>query len=103
MSIQPLVSVVIPAFNAEAFLNKCLTSVCRQSYTNLEIILINDGSTDNTEKICNEWKTDDRRIIYTAQENCGQGLARNRGISLAKGEYLTFIDADDWVASDYIE
>lgn len=98
-----LISIVLPVYNVEAYLNQCLESVCNQSYRNIEIILINDGSTDDSEKICVFWKRKDARIRYFNQKNRGPGPTRNRGIQLAKGRYITFIDSDDWVSKDYLE
>lgn len=99
----PLVSIIIPFYNSEQYLNKCLTSVINQTYKNLEIILINDGSTDNSLKIANQFKKSDPRIRILSQKNMGQGAARNKGISKSTGEYISFVDADDYVALDYIE
>ncbi|MDE7311143.1 MAG: glycosyltransferase [Eubacterium sp.] len=98
----PLVSIIIPAFNAEEYLHRCLESVWTQNYVNWECIIINDGSKDATAQIAQEWVYKDRRFLYFYQQNQGMGLARNRAVSLAKGEYVTFIDSDDWVEPDYV-
>ena len=98
-----LVSIIIPIFNTESYLDQCLESVYRQTYDNIEIILINDGSTDKSASICLKWCGKDDRFIYIEQENCGQGIARNRGVQLARGEYITFIDSDDWITPDYVK
>lgn len=103
MAESPLVSVVIPLYNAEEYLEKCLLSVTSQTYINLQIILVNDGSTDRTSELCKAWCSCDKRIEYIEQDNLGQGIARNSGITLARGQLITFIDADDWVACDYIK
>ena len=99
----PKVSVIVPAFNCEKFLYKCIESIRNQSYSNIEIIVVNDGSTDNTEKIVLNMIEQENRIIYYKQENSGPSEARNKGISLSKGEYLVFIDSDDTVEPSYIE
>ncbi|QNF26190.1 glycosyltransferase family 2 protein [Metabacillus elymi] len=99
----PKVSVIVPVFNCEKFLYKCIESICKQTYSNIEIIVVNDGSTDNTEKIVLKMKEQENRIIYYKQENSGPSEARNKGISLSKGEYLIFIDSDDTVEPSYIE
>lgn len=97
-----LVSIIIPVYNAEKYIEKCLNSIINQTYTNLEIILINDGSNDNTEKICDEFRKNDKRILLFSKENSGVSSSRNIGIKCAKGEYITFVDADDWLEFDYI-
>ena len=98
MSKDVLISVIIPVYNAEQYLEECLESVLEQTYTNLEIILINDGSTDDSGEICRQYRERDDRIVLIEQENAGVSVARNRGISLASGEYLMFVDADDLIA-----
>ena len=103
MSEQFLISVVIPVYNAKKYLDRCLASIVNQTYKNIEILLINDGSTDGSGDICKKWLSRDSRIQYYKQKNQGQGIARNKGIVLAKGIYITFIDADDWVADSYLE
>lgn len=95
-----LISVIIPIYNNEKYLASCLDSVVNQTFSNLEIILVNDGSTDNSEIICNEYKTSDKRIQVIHQSNQGVSAARNTGLKLAKGEYISFIDADDKLDSD---
>ncbi len=99
---KPLVSVIIPVYNNERFLDKCIRSVCAQKYDNLEIIIINDGSTDRSLEIINIWKEKDSRLIVIDQENRGVSGARNAGIDKASGEYITFIDGDDYVGPMYI-
>lgn len=99
---KDLISVIIPIYNAGQYLDHCLQTVTEQSYHNIEIILINDGSVDNSAAICAEWIKKDPRIVYNEQENSGQGFARNQGIRMARGEYITFVDADDWVDKSYI-
>lgn len=100
---QPLISVVIPVFNVEKYLKKNLDSIISQTYKNLQIILVNDGSTDNSAVICAEYLKKDSRIELIEQENAGLSAARNAGIKRAKGEYLAFVDSDDSIDPDYIE
>lgn len=100
---NPLVSIIVPIYNADDFLIRCLDSVENQTYSNLEIILINDGSTDNSLKICNRYALKDNRIVLIDKENEGVSIARNIGIQNARGDYLAFLDADDWIAPNYIE
>lgn len=98
-----LLSVVIPVYNVEAYLDKCLMSVTNQTYKNLQIILINDGSTDSSGDICIKWAECDSRILYIDKENEGSGPTRNLGIDKAVGKYITFIDSDDWWDAHYAE
>ncbi|WP_270312668.1 glycosyltransferase family 2 protein [Ligilactobacillus agilis] len=100
---QPLVSVIIPVYNVEKYLRRCLDSVLKQTYRQLEIILVDDGSTDSSGKIVDEYAKKDARIVVIHQENGGLSNARNHGIDIATGEYLTFIDSDDYVVEDYVE
>lgn len=95
MNKQPFFSIIIPAYNANAFLPNALESICSQEYPNFEILLINDGSTDNTEDICRHYARLDKRISLISKNNEGVSIARNRGLDIAKGEYILFIDADD--------
>lgn len=99
----PLITVVIPIYNVEKYLFKCVNSVINQTYNNLEIILVNDGSTDDCAKICEELLLLDDRILIINKENGGLSDARNTGIAKAKGEYISLIDSDDYVSKDYIE
>lgn len=91
------VSVIIPVYNAEKFLDRCLLSVVNQTYKNLEIIVINDGSTDKSEEICLKFLSKDNRIKYYKIDNGGVSNARNYGLDVATGEYITFLDADDYI------
>lgn len=97
------VSVVVPIFNAKKYLETCLTSIQNQSYKNIEIILVNDGSTDGSDEICEELKVKDARINVVNQENRGPAAARNRGIEIANGTYIQFVDADDQIKQTMIE
>lgn len=96
------ISVIVPIYNASNTLNRTLDSIISQSYLNLEIILVNDGSTDDSLEICEEYKKKDSRIIIINQENKGVGEARNKGIDISSGDYICFIDADDTIAENYI-
>ena len=89
------ISVIIPIFNAEKYISDCLESIINQTLKDIEIILINDGSNDKTEQIIKEYAKKDKRIIILKQKNKGAGAARNRGIQISKGEYISFIDSDD--------
>lgn len=98
-----LVSIIIPVYNIEAYLDRCLESVVNQTYKNLEIILIDDGSTDNSGAICDKYKENDVRIKVIHKENEGVSKARNVGIDIANGEFIGFVDSDDWLKEDTIE
>ena len=98
---QSVLSVVIPVYNVEAYLEKSISSVVNQSYRNLEILLVNDGSTDGSGGICKKYAAADSRIKYMEQANAGSGEARNAGIAAATGRYITFLDSDDHWAPDY--
>ena len=97
MENTPLISVIVPVYNVEKYLKKCVNSICNQTYENLEIILIDDGSTDNSGLICDELSCKDNRIVVIHQNNGGQATARNMGLSAAKGEFIGFVDSDDWI------
>lgn len=99
----PKVSVIIPAYNMELYIDRCIQSICKQTFKEIEIIIVDDGSKDSTGLICKEWSKKDSRINYLYKNNEGQGIARNVGISLAQADYLVFIDADDWVNPCYID
>lgn len=97
------VSVIIPVYNSEKYVEKCIRSVMNQTYRDLEIIIVNDGSTDRSGEILEGLSAEDVRIHLLHQENSGVAAARNRGLEEATGKYLTFIDGDDYIAKDYIE
>lgn len=99
---KPLVSIIIPAYNVEEYLPDCLDSIISQEYSRIEIIVINDGSTDDTYKICTLYKKKDKRITVINQSNKGLSAARNAGIDRARGEYLAFIDGDDIVSPKFL-
>lgn len=99
-----MVSVIVPIYNpGPEALRRCLDSVIHQSYPSLEIILINDGSTDGSDSVCKEFASKDNRIIYINQENAGVSAARNKGIDVSTGEYLCFVDSDDYADPDYVQ
>ena len=100
---RTLISIIIPIYNVENYLRQCLDSIMGQTYKNFECLLINDGSPDHSSKICEEFVEKDSRFRYFEKENGGVSSARNLGIEHSKGEYITFIDSDDWVDSDYLE
>lgn len=100
---SPLVTVVIPIYNVEKQLSRCIDSVLNQTYKNLEIILVDDGSPDNCPQICDEYAKKDDRIIVIHKVNQGLGMARNTGIELATGKYICFFDSDDYVEVDTVE
>jgi len=99
----PIISVIIPVYKVELYLRKCLDSVCNQTYKNLEIILVDDGSPDNCGKICDEYAAKDSRIRVIHKLNEGLSVARNSGIKIATGEYLGFVDSDDYIEPDMYE
>ncbi len=100
---NPLISVIIPVYNVDKHLAKCLDSIVNQTYKNLEIILINDGSKDNSNEICREFAEKDDRIVFVSRENRGVSATRNEGIELAHGDYFSFIDSDDYLELDAYE
>lgn len=97
------ISVIIPIYKAEKFLDKCIESVVGQTYENLEIILVDDGSPDNCPAICDSWAEKDSRIKVVHKENGGLSSARNAGLDVVTGEYFGFIDSDDWIEKDFFE
>lgn len=99
---KPLISVIIPVYNVENYLNNCVHDVVNQTYRNLEIILVDDGSTDSSRQICDVWATKDARIRVIHKQNGGLSDARNKGIALAKGEYIMFVDSDDIVSLNIV-
>ena len=95
MTNQPLLSVIIPVYKVEKYLRQCVDSVINQTYKNLEIIVVNDGSIDNTSLIIDRYVKLDKRIIGLEQKNGGPALARNKGLKIAKGKYVQYLDSDD--------
>ena len=103
MKNNDLISVIIPIYNVEKFLSFCIDSIVNQTYKNLEIILVDDGSTDNSGKICDEYALKDNRIKVMHKQNGGVSSARNVGLNIAKGKYIGFVDSDDYVENDMFE
>ncbi|OUQ56652.1 hypothetical protein B5E58_10530, partial [Tyzzerella sp. An114] len=91
------ISVIVPIYNVEKYLNRCVDSIINQTYKNLEIILVDDGSPDNCGKICDEYAKKDNRIKVVHKENGGVSSARNVGLNIATGDYIGFVDGDDWI------
>lgn len=98
-----MVSVIIAVYNLEKIVEKSIQSVLNQTYHDLELIIVDDGSTDATAEVCMEFACKDKRVIYISKKNEGQGAARNMGVTVASGEYITFLDGDDWLEPDAIE
>ncbi len=100
---EPFFSIIIPLFNSEKYIEKTLESISNQNFNDFEVIIINDGSTDNAAAICEKYCLNDQRFKLYNQSNQGVSIARNEGIKLAKGKYLLFIDADDFIDGQYLE
>ena len=98
-----LITVVVPVYNVESYLERCVTSIRKQSHTNLEILLVNDGSTDKSLEICQRLEQEDQRIRLISQANGGLSAARNTGIAQAKGQYIAFIDSDEVISLDMMQ
>lgn len=98
-----MISIIIPVYNTEKYINECVTSILKQSYKDYEIILVDDGSTDNSPDICNHLAKQYDCVKVIHKKNEGAGIARNRGLSIAKGKYVTFIDSDDYIGSEMLE
>ena len=102
-TLNPLISVIVPVYKVEQYLDKCVDSIVNQTYKNLEIILVDDGSPDHCPKMCDEWAKKDKRIKVIHKENGGVSSARNVGIDVSKGEYISFVDSDDWIDNTFFE
>ena len=100
---KPDISIIVPVYNVELFLEQGIQSLVEQTYYNIEIILVDDGSTDNSGEICDRWARQDSRIVCIHQKNAGQSTARNKGLSLARGEWTAFVDSDDFCACNMLE
>lgn len=98
-----MISIIVPVYNAEYLLEKCIKSLLSQTYTDIELVLVNDGSTDQSESICRKYEKQDKRVVCISKENGGVSSARNIGIQKARGEYLTFVDADDYLLPTALE
>lgn len=101
MKHNPKISVIVPVYNVEKYLRKCVDSILSQTFTDFELLLIDDGSKDHSGEICDEYALQDDRVKVFHKENGGVSSARNLGIDVAKGEWITFVDADDWVSEKY--
>lgn len=102
-NLSPLISIIIPIYNGEKYLKVCLDSILAQTYTRFELILVDDGSTDTSSQICDAYAESDSRVITYHISNGGVSHARNYGINVAKGGWITFIDCDDWITPDYLK
>ncbi len=100
---NPLISVIVPVYNVEKYLDRCVESIVTQTYKNLEIILVDDGSRDNSGIICDNWAKKDSRIKVYHKQNSGAGDTRNYGVEKAIGKYIAFVDSDDVIAENYFE
>ncbi len=103
MESTPIISVIVPVYNVKNYINRCIDSILNQSFSNFELILVDDGSTDGSENICEEYALKDSRIKVIHQKNAGQAAARNNGVKAAKGEWIAFIDSDDSVNSQLLK
>ena len=101
--IEDLISVIVPVFNVEPYIEQCIKSIVDQTYKKIEIILVDDGSSDQGGAICDCWAASDDRIRVIHQDNQGLSAARNAGLAISKGEYISFIDSDDWIEMDMLE
>lgn len=99
---MPIISIIVPVYNVEKFLNRCVDSILAQSFTDFELILVDDGSPDNCGAMCDEYAEKDKRVIVIHKENGGASNARNAGLDIAKGKWIGFIDSDDWIHKDYL-
>ena len=99
---MPQISVIVPVYNAEKYLHRCIDSILAQTFSDFELLLIDDGSKDNSGRICDEYAAKDSRIRVFHKKNGGVSSARNMGLDNAKGDWITFVDSDDWVKQDYL-
>ena len=99
----PLVSIIVPMYNTAGCIARCVKSICAQTYKSIEILLLNDGSTDDTLAVCRPLAASDHRIALVDKTNTGAADTRNQGIALAHGKYIQFVDSDDWLAPDFTE
>lgn len=100
---NPLISIIVPVYNSEKTIGRCISSILNQTYKNFELILIDDGSVDESLQICNDYKNNDNRLVVISQQNCGVSKARNQGLQVSKGEILSFIDSDDYIKEDFYQ
>lgn len=97
-----MISIILPVYNTEKYLERCINSIVNQSYNDLEIIIIDDGSTDGSARICDEWREKDSRIKVIHKQNEGVSVARNTGLEISKGDFIFFIDSDDYINNNYL-
>ena len=100
---KPNVSIIVPVYNAEKYISECIESILNQSYKNFELIMVNDGSTDKCGMICNQYENFDKRVRVIHQPNQGQSRARNLGVELARGKWISFVDGDDIIHPQMLE
>lgn len=100
---MPVISVIVPVFNVQDYLEQCIESILNQTFSDFELILIDDGSTDDSGKICEEYRKTDERVVFVKTDHCGAGGARNAGLEAARGSYISFVDGDDFVHPRYLE
>ena len=100
---KPLVSIIIPVFNREKQITNCLISISKQTYTNFEVLIVDDGSTDKTQSVCRDWTIQDNRFFVFHQKNKGPSAARNLGLRKSRGTYIYFVDSDDWLEPNLLE
>ena len=100
---EELISIIVPVYNVEAYIHQCIKSIIEQSYKNLEIILVDDGSKDKSGKICDDYARKDKRIKVIHKKNGGLSDSRNAGITVATGKYIAFVDSDDWIEKNMYE
>ena len=103
MLLNDKISVIIPIYNTEKYLPRCIESIIKQTYDNIEIILVNDGSTDQSSKICKKYSRIDNRVVLIEQDNKGAAAARNTGLRHATGNYIGWVDSDDYIEPDMFE
>lgn len=95
-----LLSVIVPVYNVKSYIDRCIRSILTQSYRDIELVLIDDGSTDGSSLLCDEWAKKDKRIVVVHKVNEGVSAARNTGLDVAKGDFITFVDSDDFIAPE---
>lgn len=100
---MPLISIVVPVYNVEHYMRQCLDSICGQTYRNIEVVVVDDGSTDGSGEVCDEYARRDPRVVVVHEKNGGLSMARNVGMKHAKGDYFMFVDSDDWVEPYFCE
>ena len=103
MEYNPKISIIVPMYNSESTIGKCIESILQQTLSELEVILVNDGSTDNTLDICKKYSKRDSRIVVVSQENKGLISARKRGVEISSADLIGFVDSDDWIEKECIE